>query len=87
VNSKNYDKIGLRSAIFDSVQLTKSGRKIPAEVSSHLIQFNDKPAVLFISRDVSQREEAERKVKSHRNRLRSCASFANIEKKKEHDSS
>ncbi len=60
-------------AIFDSFQITKTGRKIPAEISAHLIEFNDKPAVLFISRDVSQREEAERKIKDTGERLRNLA--------------
>jgi len=60
-------------AIFDTVQVTKTGNKIPAEISAHLIEFNNKPAVLFISRDVSQREEAERKIKDTGERLRNLA--------------
>lgn len=71
---KIIDKIWLDGhAIFDTVQVTKSGKKIPAEVSSHLIDFYDKPAVLFISRDVSQREEAERKIMDTGERLRNLA--------------
>jgi PAS domain S-box-containing protein len=71
---KIIDRIWLEGhAIFDTVQITKTGRKIPAEVSSHLIKFNDKPAVLFISRDVSQREEAEKKIKDTSERLRKLA--------------
>lgn len=71
---KIIDKLWLDGhAIFDAVQVSKSGRKIPAEVSSHLIEFNDKPAILFISRDVSQREEAENKIKETGERLRNLA--------------
>jgi PAS domain S-box-containing protein len=71
---KIIDKIWLEDhAIFDTVQVTKTGEKIPAEISSHLIEFNDKPAVLFLSRDVSQREEAERKIKDSGERLRNLA--------------
>ncbi len=71
---KIVDKLWLEGhAIFDTIQITKSGEKIPAEISSHLIEFNDKPAVLFISRDVSQREEAERKIKDTGERLRNLA--------------
>ena len=71
---KIIDKIWLEGhAIFDTVQVTKMGNKIPAEISSHLIEFNDKPAVLFISRDISQREEAERKIKDTGERLRNLA--------------
>ncbi|NWF89542.1 MAG: PAS domain-containing sensor histidine kinase [Ignavibacteriaceae bacterium] len=60
-------------AIFDAVQLTKSGKYIPAEVNSHLIIYNDKPAVLFVLRDVTQREEAERKIRESGERLRNLA--------------
>jgi PAS domain S-box-containing protein len=71
---KIIDKTWLEGhAIFDTVQITKTGKKIPAEISSHLIDFNDKPAVLFISRDTSQREEAERKIKDTGERLRNLA--------------
>jgi PAS domain S-box-containing protein len=71
---KIIDKIWLEGhAIFDTVQVTKIGNKIPAEISAHSIEFNDKPAVLFISRDVSQREEAERKIKDTGERLRNLA--------------
>ena len=71
---KIIDKIWLEGhAIFDAIQITKTGKKIPAEISSHLIEFNDKPAVLFISRDISQREEAEKKIKDTSERLRNLA--------------
>jgi PAS domain S-box-containing protein len=71
---KIIDKIWLEGhTIFDTVQVTKMGNKIPAEISAHSIEFNDKPAVLFISRDVSQREEAERKIKDAGERLRNLA--------------
>ena len=71
---KIIDKIWLEGhTIFDTVQVTKMGNKIPAEISAHSIEFNDKPAVLFISRDVSQREEAERKIKDTGERLRNLA--------------
>jgi PAS domain S-box-containing protein len=71
---KIIDKIWLEGhAIFDTVQVTKSGKKILAEVNAHLIEFNEKPAVLFISRDVSQREDAERKIKDTSERLRKLA--------------
>lgn len=71
---KIIDKTWLEGhAIFDTVQITKTGKEIPAEISSHLIDFNDKPAVLFISRDISQREETERKIKDTGERLRNLA--------------
>jgi PAS domain S-box-containing protein len=40
-------------AIFDSVLLTKTGNRIPVEVSAYLFEFNNKPAVLTISHDIS----------------------------------
>lgn len=60
-------------AIFDTFHLTKSGRQIPVEINSHLIEFNEKPAVIFISRDVTQREEAKKKLEETGERLRSLA--------------
>lgn len=71
---KLIDKIWFEGhAIFDTIHVNKFGKIISAEVSSHLIEFNDKPAVLFISRDVSQREDAERKIKETGERLRNLA--------------
>ena len=40
-------------AVFDSVLLTKTGNRIPVEVSAYLFEFRSKPAVLAISHDIS----------------------------------
>lgn len=59
--------------IFDSVQITKDGSKIPVEISSHLFEFNGRQAVLFISRDITQRQKFEEKLRASGEQLRQLA--------------
>ncbi len=47
------------SAIFKAEHLTKSGRRIPVEVSDRLIEFDGRPAVISIVRDLSEQKRAE----------------------------
>ncbi|ADI73874.1 signal transduction histidine kinase [Methanohalobium evestigatum Z-7303] len=44
---------------FESVHITNNGTKIPVEVNSTLIHYRDKPAVLSIARDITERKKAE----------------------------
>lgn len=48
--------------VFQITQLTKNGREIPAEVNAHLCTIENKPAVLAISRDISERKKNEEKL-------------------------
>lgn len=59
-----------KSALFDNVQITKKGKKIPVEISSHLIKLNNKSLVLSVVRDVSYRKEAEEKIKESEKKYR-----------------
>lgn len=59
--------------IFNTSFITKSGKIIPVEISTHLFDLNDRPAVLFIARDLSRREEAENKIKQASLKLRNLA--------------
>ncbi|QQS35585.1 MAG: PAS domain S-box protein [Ignavibacteriales bacterium] len=59
--------------IFTSTCITNDKRKIPNEISAHLFDLNDRPAVLFIARDLSQREEAENKIIEVSEKLRNLA--------------
>lgn len=59
--------------IFDSVQSAKDGSKIPVEISSHLFEFNGRQAVLFISRDITQRQKFEDKLRASSEQLRQLA--------------
>ncbi|MFA5419036.1 MAG: Cache 3/Cache 2 fusion domain-containing protein [Bacteroidales bacterium] len=52
------------SLIFDSEYITKSGKTIPVEINSRLLDFNQQNAVLSISRNLKLRNELERKVLS-----------------------
>ena len=47
------------SAVFKTENLTKSGRRIPVEVSDRLIEFDGRPAVLSIVRDLREQKRAE----------------------------
>jgi len=52
------------SLIYDSEYITKSGKIIPVEINSRLLDFNQQSAVLSISRNLQSRNELERKVLS-----------------------
>lgn len=42
-------------AIFDSVSVTRSGEKIPVEVSVRLVDYDGEPAILSVQRDITER--------------------------------
>ena len=46
--------------LFETVQVAKSGRKIPVEINARKITFEGQPAVLGLARDVSERKRLER---------------------------
>ncbi len=52
------------SLIYDSEYITKTGKIIPVEINSRLLDFNQQNAVLSISRNLKSRNELERKVLS-----------------------
>lgn len=52
-----------KCAIFETIDLTKDGRKIPVEVNSQLFALDGQPAILSISRDISKRRQLEERVK------------------------
>lgn len=62
-----------KHTIFNNSFTSKTGKIFPAEISAHLFDLNDRPAVLFIARDLSQREEAENKIKQASLQLRNLA--------------
>ena len=45
---------------FETAHITKGGREIPIELSSSIIEFRGKPAVLSIARDITDRKDTER---------------------------
>ncbi len=48
---------------------SKNGNKIPCEAYSSLIQYDGRPALLAIIRDISKRKQAEEELKKHRDHL------------------
>lgn len=52
-----------KSKIFETVHITKSGEKFPVEISSNVVDQLGKPYLIAIVRDISERKEAEKKIK------------------------
>lgn len=50
-------------ATFEMVHVTKTGQKIPVEVSTHIFKKNGKNVILAVSRDITERKESEKKLK------------------------
>ncbi len=45
------------SACFEMVLVSKSGNKIPVEINAHRFQYNNKPAVLSVARDITEQKQ------------------------------
>lgn len=56
--------------VFESVNLTKEGARIPVEISVQTIDYGGRPATLAVSRDITVRKEAERAMKESERRFR-----------------
>jgi two-component system sensor histidine kinase UhpB len=59
--------------IYDLVHRAKDKKLIPVEINSHLFLYNEKPMVLSIARDVTERKQAEEKLKRTSKLLRELA--------------
>jgi PAS domain S-box-containing protein len=51
------------SETFEAVQLTREGKEIPVEVSSHLFNLRGEKMILSIARDITRRKESEAKLR------------------------
>ncbi len=49
--------------VFETVHVTKKGEKIPVEISSSLITYQGKTAILSVARDISERKKAEQRFR------------------------
>jgi len=58
-------------AFFESEHITKDGRKIPIEVNAKIIEYNGMLAVIAISRDVTERKQAQDILKESEEQFRS----------------
>ena len=59
--------------IYDTVYRAKDKKLFPVEVNSHLFLFNNKSTVLSIARDITERKQAEEKLKKSSKLLRELA--------------
>ncbi len=59
--------------IYDLVHRAKDRKLIPVEINSHLFQYNEKPTVLSIARDITERKQAEEKLRRTSKLLRELA--------------
>jgi len=50
-------------ATFEITHVTKTGKKIPVEVNTHIFKKNGKNVILAISRDITDRKKSEEKLK------------------------
>ena len=50
--------------LFETIHVGKDGRTIPTEISSRLIDFNGKKAILSVARDISERKRAEKQLQT-----------------------
>lgn len=53
-----------RQRIFERTLLTRDGRKIPVEISSHFFALNEEPTILTIARDITERKRVEAELRA-----------------------
>lgn len=52
-----------RRVLFEAVQVAKDGRRIPVEIKAHLFELEGTARVLAIARDITERKQAEDKIR------------------------
>ena len=60
----------------ETTHITKSGKRIPVEVSSHIINMDNEKMVLAIARDLSERKEAFNKLLESEERYRQLVEYS-----------
>jgi PAS domain S-box-containing protein len=58
------------SAIFESVHVAKDGTRIPSEINAIIIDHNDRPAMLVVCRDITERKKADSRLERANEKLR-----------------
>lgn len=56
-------------AKFEIVHIAKDGKRIPVEINTHIFKFRGETVALGISRDITERKDAEEKLKKLLNKL------------------
>ncbi|MGB9937946.1 MAG: PAS domain S-box protein [Methanobacterium sp.] len=63
---KNAEKLKKEGhAIYETIHVTKDGRRIPVEVNNHIIEFKGEKIALTIVRDITERKQAEKEIKAN----------------------
>jgi two-component system sensor histidine kinase UhpB len=60
--------------IYEMEHFRKDKRRIPVEISAHLFEYKNRPTVLSIVRDISERKRVQRALQLSREQLRNLAS-------------
>jgi PAS domain S-box-containing protein len=63
INSIRDSLLTHKHVLYEILHVTKAGKKIPVEINSHLIDLDGKPAVLSISRDITERKHLEAQLR------------------------
>jgi PAS domain S-box-containing protein len=59
-----------QTQVFETSHTTKKGKKIPVEISSSLVTYQGKQAILSIARDISERRKSESELSESENKYR-----------------
>ncbi|MBP2029187.1 PAS domain S-box-containing protein [Methanohalophilus levihalophilus] len=57
------------NAIFEATYENKDGTAIPVEISARIIEYDDKPSILVVARDITERKRAEEELKRYAEEL------------------
>ncbi|MFW6172651.1 MAG: PAS domain S-box protein [Elusimicrobiota bacterium] len=63
---------------FETIHVAKDGRKIPTELSSRVIEYKGKKAILTIARDISERKKTEDTLKKNEEKLKAYFDLAQL---------
>ncbi len=66
-----------QNAYYEMVHVTKNGKRIPVEVSNHIFQFKGRTVAIAITRDISERKEAEKELLERKTQIEAIFSSMN----------
>jgi len=64
--------------VFETAHTTKDGKKIPVEISSSLVTYRGKQAILSIARNITERKKAEKALREAEKKYRKTILKANV---------